>query len=697
MHKIQIFTVLTLILSSIIMAQTNNNPFFKEWNTPFQTPPFNEIKLEHYLPAFEEGMKQQKAAVDSIANSSEEPTFENTIEAMENSSEFLDRVDNVFFALNSANTNDEMQKLARQLTPMISKHNDDINLNPKLFERVKKLYDKKNSLKLSSEQNTVLENYYRGFVRAGANLSEVDKEKLRKLNEELSMLGLKFGENMLKETNAVGLAVENEEDLAGLSPDVIKAAGEMARSKQLQENFAFTLQKPSFIPFLQYSDRRDLRENIFKAYINRCNNNNEYDNKKLLSKIASLRVAKANLLGYKTHADFVLERNMAKKPENVYKFLKEIWTPAVKRAVNEAADMQKIIGDEGKNFKLEPWDWWYYAEKVKKEKYSLDEEMLRPYFKMENVRQGVFDVASKLYGIQFVERNDIQVYHPDVKVFEVKEADGKHLGIFYSDYFPRDGKRSGAWSSTFRGQSNMKGKYITPLVFNVGNFAKPTADKPSLMSLDEVNTLFHEFGHALQRLFANTTYPTAQWVPRDFVELPSQIMENWATEPKVLKMYAKHYQTGEPMPQELIDKLLNASLFNQGFETVEYIAASILDMDWHTLADTTQRDVPAFEKQSLTNIGLIPQIESRYQSTNFQHIFSGGYSAGYYSYLWAAVLDADAFNAITEKDLFDQKMAASFRKNVLSGGAAADAMEAYKRFRGSEPKIDALLKKRGLN
>lgn len=679
------------------MAQNDSNPFFKEWKTPFQTPPFDEIKLEHYLPAFEEGMKVQKIAIDSILNSTDNPTFENTIEAMEISSEFLDRVDNVFFALNSSITNDQMQNIARKITPILTKHNDDINLNLKLFERVKKIYNKRSSLKLSSEQKTVLENYYIGFVRGGANLDESAKDKLRKLNEELSMLTLKFGENMLKETNAVGLTADNEDELAGLPPDVVKAATEMARSKDIQENFAFTLQKPSFIPFLQYAERRDLRERLFKAYINRCNNNNEFDNKKILSQIVSLRVKKANLLGYKTHADFVLERNMSKKPENVYKFLKEIWTPAVKRATNEAADMQAIIEREGKDFKLEPWDWSFYAEKLKKEKYSLDEEMIRPYFKMENVRQGVFDVASKLYGIQFIERKDIPVYHPDVKVFEVKEADGKHLGIFYSDYYPRDGKRSGAWSSTFRGQSNMKGKFVTPLVFNVGNFAKPTADKPSLMSLDEVNTLFHEFGHALHSLFANTNYPSAQWVPRDFVELPSQIMENWATEPQVLKMYAKHYETGKPMPQELMDKLLNASLFNQGFETVEYIAASILDMDWHTLTDTAQRDVPTFEKQSLTNIGLIPQIESRYQSTNFQHIFAGGYSAGYYSYLWAAVLDADAFNAITEKDLFDQKMAASFRKNVLSGGAAGDAMEAYKRFRGSEPKIDALLKKRGLN
>jgi peptidyl-dipeptidase Dcp len=675
-----------------------DNPFFKNWNTPFETPPFNNIKVEHFMPAYEEGMRQQKAAIETILSSNDAPTFANTIEAMEKSAELLTRVDYLFSSLNDANTNDEMQNIAKTMAPVLSKHYDDINLNPKLFEKVKQLYDQRENLNLTTEQKTVLENYYRDFVRSGANLNDGDKAKLRKINEELSLLTVKFGENLLKETNAIGLMIDNSDDLAGLPDNVIKAAAELAKAKGQDGKWVFTLQKPSFIPFLQYSEKRDLREKLFKGYINRGNNNNENDNKNVLSRIASLRVERANLLGYKTHADFVLEKNMAKKQENVYKFLNDLWKPALKRAGVEAADMQNIIDKEGNNFKLEPWDWWYYAEKVKKEKYALDEAMLRPYFKMENVRQGVFDVASKLYGIQFTERNDIQVYHPDVKVYEVKEADGKHIGIFYSDYYPRDGKRSGAWSGELRGQSSMGGKYITPLVFNVGNFSKPTSDKPSLMSVDEVRTLFHEFGHALHSLFSNTIYPSAQSVPRDFVELPSQIMENWALDPEVLKMYAKHYETGEPMPQELITKIVSSRLFNQGFETVEYLAASFLDMDWHTLTDTSQRVVPIFEKESLAKIGLIPQIESRYQSTNFQHIFSGsGYSAGYYSYIWAAVLDADAFQAFKEKSLFDQETAKSFRKNVLEKGGSEDVMLLYKRFRGAEPKVDALLKRRGLN
>jgi peptidyl-dipeptidase Dcp len=590
-----------------------------------------------------------------------------------------------------------MQKIAKTIAPILSKHNDDISLNPKLFERVKQIYSEKDKLNLTTEQKTVLDNYYKGFVRGGANLSDEAKDKFRKINEELSVLTVKFSENLLKETIAIGLVIDNKDDLAGLPEDVIKSAAEMAKSKGMEGKWVFTLQKPSWIPFLQYSEKRNLREKLFKAYITRGNNNNENDNKKILSRIASLRVDRANLLGYKTHADYVLDRYMAKKPENVYKFLNDLWKPALRRAGTEVEDLQKLIDKEGNNFKLEAWDWWYYAEKVKKEKYTLDEEMLRPYFKMENVRQGAFDVASKLYGIQLVERNDIQVYHPDVKVYEVKEADGKYIGIFYSDYYPRDSKRNGAWSGNFRNQSDMDDKYITPVVFNVGNFSKPTADKPSLMSVDDVRTLFHEFGHALHSLFANTVYPNAQSVPQDFVELPSQIMENWAMEPEVLKMYAKHYKTGEPMPQELIDKIHNSRLFNQGFETVEYIAASFLDMDWHTLMDDKERDVPAFEKESLTKIGLIPQIESRYQSTNFSHIFAGGYSSGYYSYIWAAVLDADAFEAFKEKGLFDQETATSFRENVLEKGGSEDVMVLYKRFRGAEPKVDALLKRRGLN
>jgi len=440
-----------------------------------------------------------------------------------------------------------------------------------------------------------------------------------------------------------------------------------------------------------------LREILFKAYVNRGNNDDEFDNKKLISRIAALRVKRANLLGYETHADYVLERNMAKTSENVYAFLNDLWEPALRRARKEVADMQAIIDREGRDVKLQAWDWWYYAERVKKEKYDLDDAMLRPYFKMESVRKGAFDVAEKLYGIRFVKRDDIQVYHPDVEVFEVLEADGTHIGIFYCDYYPRDSKRSGAWSSSFRSQSNIGGDLITPLVYNVGNFAKPTADKPSLMSMDEVETLFHELGHGLNSLFGNTVYSGSRRVPRDFVELPSQIMENWARDPAVLRTYAFHYETGAPIPQELIDKIENARYFNQGFMTVEYLAASFLDMDWHVLADPSERDVAQFEEESMDKIGLIPEIESRYQSTNFGHIFSsGGYSSGYYSYIWAAVLDADAFRAFKETGLFNKDLAASFRKNVLSMGSN-DMMAQYIKFRGAEPKVDALLERRGLD
>jgi peptidyl-dipeptidase Dcp len=701
MKKLSVFTILlVLVLSGLQISQCtrqNENALLTEWKTPYETPPFDQIKNEHFLPAIEEGMRIEKEEIKTIVSNPEAPTFENTIAALEKSGELLSRVNRVFGALNGANTNEELQNISKTTAPMLSKHRDDISLNPELFDRIKQIYDHKEVLNLNEEEMIVLDNYYKDFVRSGALLNEEDKEKLRAINEELSNLYVQFRQNHLNQTNAVCLIIENKDDLAGLPENVIKAAAETAKSRDLEGKWAFTLQKPSFIPFLQYSEKRELREIVLKAYMNRGNNDDESDNKKIISRIAALRVKRANLLGYETHADYVLERNMAQNPENVYKFLNQLWKPALRRARMEAADMQKMIEKEGHNFKLAAWDWWYYAEKVKKEKYALDDAMVRPYFKMENVRKGAFDVAEKLYGIKFIPRNDIQVYQPDVDVFEVQEADGNHIGIFYTDYYPRDGKRSGAWSSSFRSQSNMDGNYITPLVFNVGNFSKPTADKPALLSIDEVNTLFHELGHALNSLFGNTVYSGSRRVPRDFVELPSQVMENWAMDPDVLKTYAFHYKTGEPIPQELINKLYNARLFNQGFETVEYLAASFLDMDWHMLKDTVEVDAAEFEKRSLANIGLVPEIESRYQSTNFGHIFSsGGYSSGYYSYIWAAVLDADAFQAFKETDLFNRELAASFRENVLSRGAT-DMMAQYVKFRGAEPKVDALLERRGLN
>jgi peptidyl-dipeptidase Dcp len=687
------------ICSTIYSQETKdmNNPFYKTWHTPFQTPPFGEIKIGHYLPAFEEGIKQQKTEIEAITTNKSKPSFANTIEAMEKSGQLLTKVGGVFWSLVSANTNDEMQKVAEQATSLTSKHTDDIYLNEKLFARIKSIYNENEKLKLSPEQKTLLENYYLDFTRGGANLNDEGKQKLRKINDELSQLTLKFGDNVRRENSKYELIVDKKDDLAGLPEASIQAAAEKAKAKGMAGKWKFTIDKPSLLPFLQYSEKRDLREKLYTAYMNRGNNNDELDTKKILSKIISLRVQKAELLGYKTYADFVLQRNMAKNPENVMKFLNQIWDPTMRRAKTEVKDMQKIIDQEGGNFKLAPWDWWYYAEKVKKEKYALDEEMLRPYFELNNVLHGAFDVATKLYGIKFVERKDIPIYQPDVKVFEVKEASGKHIGILYTDYFPRDSKQNGAWCGTFRGQSNIGGKYISPLVTNNGNFSMPTADKPALLSVDEVATLFHEFGHGLHALFQNVHYPKSGNVPSDFVELPSQIMENWAMQPEVLKMYAKHYKTGETIPNALIEKIENSKFFNQGFETGEYIAASILDMDWHMVTDSTEKDVTQFEKASISKMGLIPEILPRYLSTNFIHIATWGYEAGYYSYLWSAVLDSDAFEAFLEKGLFNKATANSFRKNILEKGSSEDLMALYKKFRGRDPKVDALLIKRGLN
>ncbi|MGB8951250.1 MAG: M3 family metallopeptidase [Candidatus Aminicenantales bacterium] len=678
-------------------AAPEENPFFSAFNTPFDTPPFDRIKEAHYLPAFKEGIKQNQAEIEAIVNNPEAPTFKNTIEALETSGALLTRVENTFFCLNSAHTNEAMQKIAKEVAPLRSKHRDDINLNAKLFQRVKAVYAQKDMLNLSAEQRMLLDKYYKGFVRGGANLDEEKKAKLREINKELSLLTLKFGENILKEDNNFKLVIEKEEDLSGLPQSVIAGASAAAKECGLEGKWVFTLHKPSLIPFLQYSDKRELREKIFKAFINRGNNSDAYDNKAILAKIAALRVKKANLLGYKTHADFVLEENMAKKPENVYKLLQQLWEPALEMAKAEAGELQGLMDTEGKNFKLEPWDWWYYAEKLKKAKYDLDDEILRPYFKLENVRSGAFAVAGKLYGLQFVERMDIPKYHPDVKVFEVKEADGSHVGILYTDYFPRPSKRGGAWMNSFRKQSGQGEKKVTPVICNVGNFSMPTGDKPSLLTFEEASTLFHEFGHGLHGLLSNCTYErlSGTAVPRDFVELLSQIMENWAADPEVIKSYAKHYQTGEPIPQELVDKIQKASLFNQGFATVEYLAASFLDMDWHTLTEAVELNPLKFEEESLKKIGLIPEIVVRYRSYYFNHIFSGGYSSGYYSYIWAEVLDADAYEAFKETSLFDPKTAEAFRKNILEKGGTEDPMTLYKRFRGAEPKVEPLLKRKG--
>ncbi|MEI7594321.1 MAG: M3 family metallopeptidase [Bacteroidota bacterium] len=676
----------------------NQNPFLTEWDTPYGVAPFDKIKNEHFLPAFQEGIKQQQAEVDSIINNSAEPNFENTIEALEHSGSLLSKVSNVFYILLGALTNEEMQKIAQEIAPQISTHSDNINLNPKLWIRIKKVYEQKDKLKLNPEQQKLLEETYKDFVRGGADLDSLKQKRFREINQELSVLSLKFSENVLAENNRFKLIIDKKEDLAGLPESLIAAGADAAKENKMEGKWIYTLQNPSIMPFLQYSQKRVLREKILKAYFNRGNNGDSIDNKENINKIVNLRLERANLLGYPTHAAFILDENMAKTEANVYKLLDQVWTPAIKVAQNEAKELQAMMTKDGVKDKLQPWDWRYYAEKLRKEKYDLDEESLRPYFELNNVRNGAFELATRLYGLKFIERKDIPSYHADAQVYEVQEADGSHKGLLYMDFFPRESKRGGAWMNSFRKQSKKDGKNISPIISVVCNFSKPTADQPALLTFDEVNTLFHEFGHALQGLLSNCTYNSLSGtsVPRDFVELPSQIMENWAGQPEVLALYAKHFKTGVVIPKELIDKLGNSKYFNQGFETSEFIAAAYLDMNYHTIAKAEKIDVLEFEKKALAKIGLIPEISVRYKSTYYNHIFSGGYSAGYYSYTWAGVLDADAFNAFVEKGIFDKATATSFRKNILERGGTLDAMEMYKAFRGSEPKIEPYLKRKGL-
>jgi len=674
------------------------NPFFTEFQTPFGVPPFDQIKPEHFMPAFDKGIADQKQEVEAIVKNGDPATFANTLEVLDRSGALLKRVGAVFNNLNSSNTSDALQRIAKDVAPKLAKLGDDIALDAGLFARVKAVYETRDKLALTPEQSRLLDKTYKGFVRGGANLPADKQARLRKINEELSVLTVKFGENILKENNAFELVIDDNAHLAGLPAAVVAGALEAGKERGKAGMWVFTLAKPSLIPFLQYSERRDLREKMFQAYIMRGNNGNELDNKANAVRIANLRVERANLLGYKTHAAYVLEENMAKTPEAVYAFLEKIWTPALGRARGEASEMQALIRKDGKDFKLQPWDWWFYAEKLRKAKYDLDDSALRPYFQLENVRNGAYEVAHKLYGITFTERTDIPKYQDDVRVFEVKDADGSHLGILYVDYYPRPNKEGGAWMSNYREQSVQNGVDIRPVIVNNGNFSKPTAGEPALISFEEATTLFHEFGHALHGLLTKCTYEGVSGtnVPRDFVELCSQVMENWATDPEVLKSYARHYKTGEPIPDALIEKIKKSQFFNQGFETVEYVAASFLDMDWHSITEPRDVDPLKFEADSMARIALIPEIVSRYRTTYFNHIFSGGYSAGYYSYLWAAVLDSDAFEAFKETSLFDQATAGSFRTNILEKGDSEDPMVLYKRFRGREPRIEPLLKKRGL-
>jgi len=694
-----------LFLTAIAMTgckqkELNENPFLNDsYGTPFEVPPFEKIKAVHYMPAYLQGIEDQKKELHAIITNTEEPTFENTVKALEYSGELLSKVGRVFGSLNSANTNDTLQQLNKELSPILSKHRDDINLNDSLFRRVKSVFENQTKFTLTEEEKKVLDDTYKGFVRSGAALSPEDKDKLRKINQEMSLLSVQFGQNLLAETNDFKLVIDKEEDLSGLPAGLVAQAAQTAKSMKMDGKWIFTIQYPIMEPFLKYSDKRELRQKLFTAYFMKGDNDNERDNKKIIARIANLRVERSKLLGYKSYADFVLERNMAKTPDRVKEFLGQVWAAATPVAKAEAEAQQEIIKKEGGKFKLEPWDWWYYSEKIKKAKYDLDDEITRPYFKIDNVIEGMFYVANQLYGLEFSTRTDIPKYHPDVNTYEVKR-NGEHIGILMIDNYPRASKRNGAWCGAYRGQSrDINGKMVTPLVTMVTNSTPPSGDKPSLLTADEASTVFHEFGHALHQLLSNSTYPgvSGTSVSRDFVELPSQIMEHWVLEPEVLKVYAKHYQTGEVIPLEIVDKLEKASKFNTGFATVEYLAASLLDMEFHSLTDTSSLDIRAFEKTAMDKYGLIPEIKPRYRSTYFNHIWASGYAAGYYAYMWSEILDADAFQAFKETgNIFNKDVAARFEKEILSKGGTRDPLEMYIAFRGKEPGIDALLVNRGL-
>ena len=696
---------LFLFLSPLVNSKVMENPFFKEYETNFKIPPFSQIKEEHFMPAFVKGMEEHNAEIDSIIKNTNEPSFDNVIAAMERSGSLLNRVSAVFFNLSGSTTNPEIQAIEKEISPKLSGHYDLISLNPEIFKKVRILWERIDDIELSSEERKILEETYKRFVRSGALLEGSDKKRYAEINQEITKLSVQFSQNLLAETNDFELIL-NKNDLSGLTEDIIELSRQEAENKydstndiKYKDKYVFTVQRSSMYPFLTHSSRRDLREKLYKGYIQRGDNNNKYDNKAITSKIASLRVEKANILGFESHAHYVLDNTMAKTPKAVYGLLNQLWAPALKRAKNELKEMQILANEEGNNFKLASWDWWYYAEKVRRDKYDIDEEEVKDYFTLENTIDGIFKTANKLFGLTFEEKFNIDLYHPDARVWEVKDKDGSHVGLYIGDYYTRSNKRGGAWMSAFKGQSNFDGKE-RPIIVNVCNFPPPSKNKPSLLSFEHVTTLFHEFGHGLHGLLTNTNYKSLSGtaVSRDFVEFPSQVIEHWASEPELLKSYAKHYETGEVISDELIEKMQKASKFNQGFANTEYLAASFLDMDWHTLTTTELQDTNSFEGKSLKKIGLIDEIISRYRTTYFQHIFTHSYSAGYYSYIWAAVLDSDAFAAFKDTgDVFNEDLANKYREFILEKGGTEDPMELYRLFRGDDPDISALLHDRGLN
>lgn len=691
-----LFTIMFTHTSCSNNTEKNTNPLCKESNAPFGAPEFNLYKTTDFLPAFEQGITEKKADIQKIIDNPEAPTFANTIDALELSGRLLDKVSSIFFTLNESDANDEMLQTENSITPKLTELSGYIFMNDTLFDRIRTLYESRSTLNLSEEQNIVLENYYKEFVRGGALLDADKKKELLDIDTKLGLAAIEFGSNLLADSKSFQLIITDEKELSGL-PDAVRKAAQEAAEGAKKDGWLFTLDKPSCIPFLQYADNRQLREKIYKAYYNRGDNDNKYNNKEIIRRILDLRLQKARLLGFDTYADYMMDIKMAKTPDAATELMNDIWAAAIKRAKEEAKELQALIDSEGGNFKLEGWDWMYYTEKLRKAKYSLDENEIKPYFKLENVCAGAFDCATKLFGLNFVKRNDIPIYHDSVKVWEVLDEAKKHLGIFYGDYFPRQSKRSGAWMTNFVNQVNL-GKYnIRPMIVNVCNFTPASGETPSLLNIDETLTLFHEFGHALHGMMTQTHYPSVSGtnVKHDFVELFSQINEHWAMETEVLKSYAKHYKSGEAIPDELIEKINKASHFNSGFETTELVAAAMLDMRMHRLTNYENFDCDVFEKELRAEIGLIPEIEYRYRTCNFAHIFNSGYAVGYYAYLWAEVLDADAFELFKERGIFDPATAKAFR-HLLEMGGSEDPMEQYRKFRGADPNPQALLRRRGL-
>lgn len=683
------------MLSVIVNGQ--NNPLLGKFNTPHQTAPFAEIKNEHFLPAFQESVKQGETEIKKIAENPESPTFENTIGALENAGRLLGRTAGVFFNLMNAETNDELQQIAQEVSPLLTKFQNDITLNPVLFERVKTVYQQKEKLNLTVEQQTVLEKTYLEFVRKGANLTDEQKVKFREMSAEHSKLSLKFDENVLKETNSYELLVKDKNQLAGLPESVLEAASGKAKAKG-KEGWLFDISMPSYLPFMKYADNRGLRKELYMAYMSKSFKGNEYDNRENIKKLVNLRLEMANLLGYKSYASYVLEQRMAMNPAGVYRLLDDLYEASFNVAKNEKAEVETFARKSGFNEPVMPWDWSYFSEKLKIEKFDLDDEMLKPYFELSKVIDGVFGLATELYGITFKPNKEIPVYHEEVIPYEVFDADGKFLSLLYADFHPRQGKQGGAWMNDFKGQWKENGEDSRPHITIVMNFTRPTETKPALLTFNEVETFLHEFGHALHGMLANSTYQSVSGtnVYRDFVELPSQIMENWAVEKEFLDRFAVHYQTGEKIPAQLVKKIKDSQNYLAGYLSIRQLSFGYLDMAWHTLEKPFESEVKDFEEQAWEKAQIFPVIDGICMSTQFGHLFSGGYAAGYYGYKWAEVLDADAFSLFKEKGLFNREVAASFRKNVLEKGGTEHPMVLYKRFRGHEPTVDALLERSGL-